>query len=49
VAIADVRAVAGPILAHRIALGFEAEARGRTAANVIAELVAALPEEEPGR
>lgn len=49
VAIADVRAVAGPILAHRIALGFEAEARGRTAASVIAELVAALPEAEPGR
>jgi MoxR-like ATPase len=46
VGIADVRAVATPILAHRIALGFEAEARGRTAADVVADVIAKLPEEE---
>ncbi|MCB9600288.1 MAG: MoxR family ATPase [Sandaracinus sp.] len=49
VGIEDVRSVATPILAHRIALSFEAEARGKSAAQAIAELVAKLPEEEAGR
>jgi MoxR-like ATPase len=42
VAIDDLRDVAVAVLTHRIALGFEAEARGRTADQVIADVLASV-------
>ena len=42
VAVDDVRDIALPVLRHRIGLGFEAEARGRTAADVIADVLASV-------
>ncbi len=38
----DLRDVAVAVLTHRIALGFEAEARGRTADQVIADVLASV-------
>ena len=35
----DVRAVAPDVLRHRIVPGFEAEAEGRTADDIVAELI----------
>jgi MoxR-like ATPase len=39
----DVRALAGPVLAHRLLLTPEAELEGRTGAAVLAELLAGVP------
>ena len=44
VAYDDVRAVAAPALRHRLILNFDAESSGVTADDVLAELLAALPE-----
>ena len=44
VGIADVRAVAPHVLGHRVVLGFEAEARGRRAPDVVEALLAAVAE-----
>jgi MoxR-like ATPase len=41
----DVRRVALPALRHRLILNYEAEAKGVTADRVVAELLAAVPEE----
>jgi MoxR-like ATPase len=41
----DVRRVALPALRHRLILNYEAEAKGITADRVVAELLAAVPEE----
>ena len=46
VAIDDIRAAAEPVLAHRLVLSFEAEARGRSAESVVAELLAQLADRE---
>ncbi|MBX3252285.1 MAG: AAA family ATPase [Myxococcales bacterium] len=48
VATDDVAAVAESVLPHRLALGFEAEARGRRAVDVVRELVRAAPVGEAG-
>jgi len=45
VAIADLKDVAPVVLGHRVVLGFEAEARGRSAEDVVAEVLAAVPED----
>jgi MoxR-like ATPase len=45
VAFDDVRRVALPALRHRLILNYEAEARGITADRVVAELLAAVPEQ----
>jgi MoxR-like ATPase len=45
VAFEDVRRVALPALRHRLILGYEAEAKGVTADRVVAELLAAVPEQ----
>jgi MoxR-like ATPase len=46
----DVKALAGPVLAHRLILTPEAELSGRTGADVIAEVLARVPvpQAEPG-
>jgi MoxR-like ATPase len=41
----DVRRVASPALRHRLILTYEAEAKGVTAERVVAELLAAVPEQ----
>jgi MoxR-like ATPase len=45
VAFDDVRRVALPAMRHRLILNYEAEAKGVTADRVVAELLAAIPEE----
>jgi MoxR-like ATPase len=45
VAFDDVRRVALPALRHRLILSYEAEAKGMTADRVVAELLAAVPEQ----
>jgi MoxR-like ATPase len=44
---ADVKALAGPVLAHRLLLTPEAELAGRTGAEVVAELLATVPVPQP--
>ena len=39
----DVKAVATPVLAHRMALTAEAELRGARVANVLAEIIDEVP------
>ena len=39
----DVKALAGPVLAHRLILTPEAELSGRTGADIIAEVLATVP------
>jgi len=46
VAVEDVRRAAPRVLAHRLVLGFEAEARGVTAADVVAQLIDTVAVEE---
>ena len=41
----DVKRVALPALRHRLILNFDAEAKGMTADRVVAELLAAVPEQ----
>jgi MoxR-like ATPase len=41
----DVRRVASPALRHRLILTYEAEAKGVTTERVVAELLAAVPEQ----
>jgi MoxR-like ATPase len=48
VAVEDVRAVAPPILRHRIVTSFSAEAEGYTTDRIIEELLAATPPHETG-
>ncbi len=44
-AIDDIRDVAQPVLRHRLALGFEAEARGMSAEDIVAQVLQSTPEE----
>jgi MoxR-like ATPase len=44
----DVKALAGPVLAHRLILTPEAELSGRTGADVIAEVLATVPVPQAG-
>ena len=44
----DVKALAGPVLAHRLILTPEAELSGRTGADVIAEVLATVPVPQGG-
>jgi MoxR-like ATPase len=44
VGFADVKALAAPVIAHRLVLSYEAGLSGTTAAAVIAELIAQIPE-----
>ena len=44
VAIADIRDVAHPVLRHRLALGFEAEAKGITPEDVVTRVLESTPE-----
>ena len=44
----DVQALAGPVLAHRIVLDVDGEARGTTSESVVAEAVAAVAAPQPG-
>ncbi|HJK90903.1 MAG TPA: MoxR family ATPase [Polyangiaceae bacterium LLY-WYZ-15_(1-7)] len=46
VAVDDVRGVALPVLRHRLALGFEAEAKGRRAEDVVHAVLETTPVEE---
>jgi MoxR-like ATPase len=43
VTVADVRALAGPVLRHRIVVNFQAEAEGVTSDAIIAKLLAQIP------
>jgi MoxR-like ATPase len=43
----DVRALAGPVLAHRLLLTPEAELQGRSGAAILAELLAGVPVPQP--
>jgi MoxR-like ATPase len=43
----DVRALAGPVLAHRLLLTAEAELQGRTGASIMAEVLAGVPVPQP--
>jgi MoxR-like ATPase len=47
VAIDDVRRAAPPVLRHRIATNFQAQAEGKTSEDIIAELLRAVGEPEP--
>jgi MoxR-like ATPase len=42
----DVRAVAGPVLRHRIVTNFNAEAEGLKADDILERLIAAVPVDE---
>ncbi|MCF2528119.1 AAA family ATPase [Yinghuangia soli] len=44
----DVKALAGPVLAHRLLLSPEAELSGVTAADLVAEVIARVPVPQPG-
>ena len=43
----DVQALAGPVLAHRIILDVDGQAKGATGSSVIADLVATVPAPQP--
>ena len=43
----DVQAMAGPVLAHRIVLDVDGEARGVTGESVVAEAIASVPAPQP--
>ncbi|MBO0686477.1 MAG: ATPase, partial [Candidatus Dormibacteraeota bacterium] len=45
----DVRALAVPVLAHRLMLTPEAELRGRTAAEVVGDVLQSVPVPASGR
>jgi MoxR-like ATPase len=48
VAAADVRAMAVPALRHRLVLGYEAAAAGVTADDLVADVLAAVPDPPAG-
>ena len=49
VSIADVRKAALPVLRHRISANFQAQAEGKSSEEIIAELLAYIPEPEPAK
>ena len=49
VAIDDIKKAALPVLRHRIAANFQAQAEGKTSDDIIAELLVAVNEPEPAK
>jgi MoxR-like ATPase len=47
VAIDDIKKVAGPVLRHRLSVNFQAQAEGKSADDIIAELLKTVKEPEP--
>ena len=49
VAVDDVKKAAAPVLRHRIAANFQAQAEGKTSDDIVAELLAVTGEPEPAK
>ena len=49
VAVDDIRKAAPPVLRHRIAANFQAQAEGKTTDDIVSELLVAVSEPEPAK